>query len=168
MKLFPVCREEGYPGHVHGDGGSQYDDVPHLAEFEQVPGTVVHGGCLARALLPVQQRIAFLQDKVQVVFLERGEPAYVTVLVDEGRMVKVIDQPCVRLHVCKLPVLDFIPPAFFADQFLRRADFTHVLLCRELKSGQFGTAQHEIVDACRLVRHLVQQSRGVLFQFETV
>ena len=39
-------------------------------ELEQVFGAVIDGGCLAGALLPVQQSVAFLQDKVQVVFLK--------------------------------------------------------------------------------------------------
>lgn len=35
-----------------------------VTEFEKILGTVVHGGRLAGALLPVQQRVAFLQNQV--------------------------------------------------------------------------------------------------------
>ena len=129
---------------------------------------MVHGGCLARALLPVQQRVAFLQDEVLVVFLERGELTYVTVLVDKGHAVKVFGQPCVGLHVGKLLVLDFVLPAFSADQFFCRTDLAHILLCREFRHGQYCASQHEVVDACRLMRDLVQQSWGILFQLESV
>ena len=129
---------------------------------------MVHGGCLARALLPVQQRVAFLQDEVQVVFLERGELTYVTVLVDEGRAVKVFFQPVIFLHLRELPVLHFILSPLAPYQFLRRTDLAHVLFCRHFRHGQFGTLQHEVVDTCRLVRNFVQQTRRILFQFESV
>ncbi len=39
--------EERYPCHIGGDGRGKYDDIPYLAEFEQVFGTVIDGGCLA-------------------------------------------------------------------------------------------------------------------------
>ena len=88
---------------------------------------VIDRRCLARSLLPVKQRVAFLQNEVQVVLLECGELAYVTVLVDECHPVKVFRQLGVRLHVGKLPVLGFILPAFPTDQLLCHMDFTHVL-----------------------------------------
>ena len=129
---------------------------------------MVHGGSLARALLPVQQRVAFLQDKVQVVFLERGKLAGLAVLVDECTPVQVFFQPVIFFHFREQPVLHFVLSPLASDQFLRRTDLTHVLFCRHFRHGQFGTFQHEVVDTRRLVRNFVKESRGILFQFEAV
>ena len=57
---FLVYSQERHPGHVGGDGRCQYDDIPCSPELEQVFRPVIDGGGLARALLPVQQGIAFL------------------------------------------------------------------------------------------------------------
>ncbi len=117
--LFMV--EERYPCHIGGDGRSQYDDIPYLAEFEQVFGPMIHGGCLARTLLPVQQRVAFLQDEVQVVFLERGKLADLTVLVDECTCGPGIPSGLASSsHFRKLPVLHFVLPPFASYQFTAR------------------------------------------------
>ena len=129
---------------------------------------MVHGGSLARALLPVQQRVAFLQDKVQVVFLERGKLAGLAVLVDECTPVQVFFQPVIFFHFREQPVLHFVLSPLASDQFLRRTDLTHVLFCRHFRYGQFSTFQHEVVDTCRLVRNFVKESRSILFQFEAV
>ena len=129
---------------------------------------MVHGGSLARALLPVQQRVAFLQDKVQVVFLERGKLAGLAVLVDECTPVQVFFQPVIFFHFREQLVLHFVLSPLASDQFLRRTDLTHVLFCRHFRYGQFSTFQHEVVDTCRLVRNFVKESRSILFQFEAV
>ena len=129
---------------------------------------MVHGGSLARALLPVQQRVAFLQDKVQVVFLERGKLAGLAVLVDECTPVQVFFQPVIFFHFREQPVLHFVLSPLASDQFLRRTDLTHVLFCRHFRHGQFSTFQHEVVDTRRLVRNFVKESRSILFQFEAV
>ena len=129
---------------------------------------MVHGGSLARALLLVQQRVAFLQDKVQVVFLERGKLAGLAVLVDECTPVQVFFQPVIFFHFREQPVLHFVLSPLASDQFLRRTDLTHVLFCRHFRYGQFSTFQHEVVDTCRLVRNFVKESRSILFQFEAV
>ena len=129
---------------------------------------MVHGGSLARALLPVQQRVAFLQDKVQVVFLERGKLAGLAVLVDECTPVQVFFQPVIFFHFREQPVLHFVLSPLASDQFLRRTDLMHVLFCRHFRHGQFSTFQHEVVDTCRLVRNFVKESRSILFQFEAV
>ena len=100
--------------------------------------------------------------------LERGELASVSVLVDEGRAVEVFGQVRVGLHVGKRPVLDFVLPALLAYQLFCRTYLPHILLCRKFRHGQYGTFQDKVVDACRLVRYLIQQPWGVLFQFEPV
>ena len=120
-------------------------------EFEKVLGTVVDCRRLAGTLLPVQQRVAFLQDKVQVVFLEPGELASVTVLVDEGHTVEVFLQKWDWLHICKLPVLVFVLPAFLAYQFFRCTYLAHVLFSRQFRYGKFAPSQHKVIDTCRLV-----------------
>ena len=111
---------------------------------------------LAGALLPVQQRVVFLQDKVQVILLEFGKLAYLAILIDECRPIKVFRQSGVRLHIGKLTVLDFILSALSADKFLGCTDLTHIFLRHNFRYGQFGTPQHKVVEACRLVRHFIK------------
>ena len=101
-------------------------------------------------------------------FLERGELAGITVLVDEGGAVEIFGQMLVGLHVGKLPVLDFILPAFLAYQLFRRTYLAHVLFSRQFRYGKSGPSQHKVIDACCLVRYLVQQAGRVLLQLEPV
>ena len=44
--------------------------IPYFSEFEQESGPVIDSRGFARSLLPVQQGIAFLKYKVQVMLLQ--------------------------------------------------------------------------------------------------
>ena len=166
--MFLIGFQESVPGHVDGDGGSQYDDIAHFAEFKQVFGPVVCGGGLAGTLLPVKKGVPLLQDKIEVMFLQVGELAGFVVLIDECRVVQILRRFGVGLHIGKFPVLYVILPLFTCDEFASGFQLSDVGFGKKFRFRQCCPLQYQAVDAGRLVFHLIQQTWRIGFQFETV
>ena len=101
-------------------------------------------------------------------FLQVREFADFTVLVDECGAVQVFLQVGIFPHFRKLEILGLILPLFAPYQFSGGTDLPHVLFRDGFRHREFGPSEYDVVDACGLVRDLVEQTRGILFQLEAV
>lgn len=120
---------------------------------------MIYSGSLAGALLPVEQSVSLLKHKVQVVLLQSGKLAYLAILVYEGGIIEIFGKSIVRFHIRKWLVLYIVEPTLTADNTPRNAYLSHILFGCYLRHRQRCAIQYEVIDACRLVFHLIN-SRG--------
>ena len=78
-------------------------------------------------MLPVKQSIPLLKYKVQVVFLQLRELAYLAILVYEGGIIEILGKGIVRFHIGEWLVLYIIEPTLTADNTPRSAYLSHIL-----------------------------------------
>ena len=123
---------------------------------------------LARTLLPVEQSISLLKHKVQVVFLQLRELAYLTIFVYEGGIVKILGKGIVSFHIGEGLILYIIEPTFTADDTPSDAYLSYILLCHYLRHRKSAAIQYKVVYCCRLMFYLVKQSWCILLQLEAV
>ena len=101
-------------------------------------------------------------------FLQLRELTYLTILVYEGGIVKILGKGIVRFHIGEWLVLYIVEPTLTADKPFGNAYLSHILFGRYFGQRESAAIQYEVIDACRLMFHLVEQSWCILLEFETV
>ena len=84
-------------------------------------------------MLPVEQSIPLLKYKVQIMFLQLRELAYLTILVYEGGIIEILGKGIVRFHLREGLVLYIVEPTLTADKLLGYAYLPHILFCCYLR-----------------------------------
>ena len=101
-------------------------------------------------------------------FLQLRELAYLTILVYEGGIIEILGKGIVRFHLREWLVLYVVEPLLTADKPFGDAYLSQILLGCYLRHRQYGTIQYEVIDACRLMLHLVKQAWCILLELEAV
>ncbi len=138
--VFQVCQTlDEYTGQVivcqhhipvvaDGDGRGNYPCAVYVLLLHPVQSRCNAGQRLSASLFPLQQRIVFLEGKVDVMFLDLIQPDFLKERgIPQGEVIQPSGDSRVFIHFCIRHVLDFIFCPFPAKQtFITRIGFRRV------------------------------------------